>query len=104
MHFIQNSWFLHHWTFIVLLFSLGFSLIAYINQKRKLFKQMAIVTCVFVAINLFSFINSFSFVSPTLRNTMLHVTSQDEVDVHHQSISENFLNLLFSIAKEKVTK
>jgi hypothetical protein len=37
MHFIQNSWFTHNWIFLLIFLMGVLSVVAYINNKRRLF-------------------------------------------------------------------
>lgn len=38
MHFIQNSWFTHNWIFLLLFLIGTFTIVAYINDRKKLLR------------------------------------------------------------------
>lgn len=64
MHFIQNSWFATNWIFLLLFLIGTLAVIAYINNKTKLFKYS--VSCFSL---LFLFILCF-FLLPEINNSL----------------------------------
>jgi hypothetical protein len=101
MHFIQNSWFTHNWIFLLLFLTASISVVAYTNNRVKLFRYSlySFSGILFAAV--------YFFLLPGIEAVTMKHTIIPELGVgssHEERISifSRIIDFLLSILKHKI--
>jgi hypothetical protein len=104
MHYLQNSWFISHWTILLFFFAISIVFVAYINNRSRLLKQAIASTSVLLVFNVvvfFTNINSpFIDLTPSFENNL----KNEKVESSDQSIATKLFELALGVAKERISE
>lgn len=102
MHFIQNSWFTHNWIFLLLFMCGVVAVVAYINNRRKLY-QFAVTGFVTTLLGVVCFLMLPSIQhSLSINNEMLPDLNVGESSEEKISTLSKVIDFLLSIVKHKL--
>jgi len=97
MHFIQSSWFTHHWIFLLLFLSI----VAYINDKRKLLRYSTVSFLLLFAFYMYFLVLPQINHSLALNDNLLSTLKVGKSTEEKISIFSKVINFAIGILKNK---
>jgi asparagine N-glycosylation enzyme membrane subunit Stt3 len=101
MYFIQSSWFIQHWIFLLLFLVGSLSIIAYINDKRKLLRYATVSFILLVAFYMYFLVLPQINHSLALNDNLLSTFNVDKSTEEKISIFSKVINFAIGILKNK---
>lgn len=101
MYFIQSSWFTHHWIFLLLFLVGSLSIVAYINDKRKLLRYATVSFILLVAFYMYFLVLPQINHSLALNDNLLSTFNVDKSTEEKISIFSKVINFAIGILKNK---
>lgn len=101
MHFIQSSWFTHHWIFLLLFLVGSLSIVAYINDKRKLLRYTTASFMLLFAFYMYFLVLPQINHSLALNDNLLSTLKVGKSTEEKISIFSKVINFVIGILKNK---
>jgi cell division protein FtsW (lipid II flippase) len=105
MHYLQNSWFVTNWLWVLCVLAIAVAVIAYINNRKILLKRSMVTICLMFILSVsgtLAFTGNYSNNSRVIlpvENDGTQLSEQEST-----SMVQSVFSYIFNIAKERVSE
>ena len=102
MHFLQNSWLVNHWHWLLMMMLIGIAVVAYVNNRRILLKKSLVALSSVFILTITLSLPSFNLVSPTHSSPLMEKLSADAPRMESPNLLSKVFSFALDIMKDKI--